>query len=378
MVSMVGPIVTLIISLVILLCVGWYSFKKKQSESMEDYFLASRTVGPMVVALSLFATQYSGNSMIGYTARAYRIGFQQLVFPIFMVMIPVAYMLFIPRLYVLAHKRKYMTLLDFLEDRFRSKTLCLIAGIFLFWGIYVQFLEQLQASGTLFAGLGPHIIGNPFGGALSLDSLTFSFPGIGEIIFFADLLVFFWVFLLMSTTKFLDGLDGLAAGTVFIGALVLFFLSLQGQWFQPEISYLSIVFSGALFGFLLLNFHPAKIFLGEGGSLFIGFLLACLATLAGGKIAVTFLLLGVPFLDIVRVMLKRIQKGQPIFVGDREHLHLLLVDSGLGHRQTVLFFYGISLLFGFSILFFQSSDHIFAFILILLLILFISVWFSKK
>jgi SSS family transporter len=124
---------------------------------MEDYFLASRTVGPMVVALSLFATQYSGNSMIGYTARAYRIGFQQLVFPIFMVMIPVAYMLFIPRLYVLAHKRKYMTLLDFLEDRFRSKTLCLIAGIFLFWGIYVQFLEQLQASGTLFAGLGPHI-----------------------------------------------------------------------------------------------------------------------------------------------------------------------------------------------------------------------------
>jgi len=242
-----------------------------------------------------------------------------------------------------------------------------------------QFLYTFFAVAVVFfAGLGPHIIGNPFGGALSLDSLTFSFPGIGEIIFFADLLVFFWVFLLMSTTKFLDGLDGLAAGTVFIGALVLFFLSLQGQWFQPEISYLSIVFSGALFGFLLLNFHPAKIFLGEGGSLFIGFLLACLATLAGGKIAVTFLLLGVPFLDIVRVMLKRIQKGQPIFVGDREHLHLLLVDSGLGHRQTVLFFYGISLLFGFSILFFQSSDHIFAFILILLLILFISVWFSKK
>ncbi len=155
--GMFGPIVTLAISLVVMLYVGWYSYKKRQAESMEDYFLASRTLGTLVVALSLFATQYSGNSMIGYTARAYRIGFQQLVFPVFMVMIPVGYMLFIPRLYVLANKRKYITLLDFLEDRFQSKVLCFVAGIFLFWGIYVQFVEQLQASGTLFAGLGSNI-----------------------------------------------------------------------------------------------------------------------------------------------------------------------------------------------------------------------------
>lgn len=177
MVSMVGPIVTLIISLIVMLYIGWYSFKKRQAESMEDYFLASRTVGTLVVALSLFATQYSGNSMIGYTARAYRIGFQQLVFPVFMVMIPVAYMLFIPRLYVLAHRRKYITLLDFLEDRFRSKTLCFIAGIFLFWGIYVQFIEQLQASGTLFAGLGSHI---PYwSGVVILGSIIAVYVAIG-------------------------------------------------------------------------------------------------------------------------------------------------------------------------------------------------------
>ncbi|MDI6601722.1 MAG: sodium:solute symporter family protein [Thermoanaerobacteraceae bacterium] len=151
-----GGMIFLFIMLALMLYLGYYSFKQRSGESMSDYFLANRGVGTMVLAFSLFATQYSGNSMIGYTARAYRIGFSQLVYPIFMVMIVVFYLLFIPRLFALAHKYNYITVVDYLNDRYNSKLLSLIGGIFLLWGIVVQFLEQLQATGTLFAGVSPN------------------------------------------------------------------------------------------------------------------------------------------------------------------------------------------------------------------------------
>jgi len=254
----------------------------------------------------------------------------------------------------------------FVDDRFNLKA-------------RYQFCYAFLAVFTVIAfGIGPHIISNPFGGIWRLDHIAIPFFGIGRIVVLADLMVFLWLIGMMYTTKFLDGLDGLATGIVAIGAFVLCALNLQERWYNPEIATVSFIFAGALCGFILFNFHPAKIFLGDGGSIFVGFILGSLAVLSGGKIATTFLVLGVPALDVARVILRRLQRRQSVFLGDREHLHYLLIDSGFGHKQTVYLLYGISLLFGMSALFLQSSQQIFAFILLFIIMLFVGVWFSGK
>jgi len=146
--------------------------------------------------------------------------------------------------------------------------------------IWFPILASLIVLGFGFA---PQHITNPCGGVFDLTVL-----GIG-ILTLANVLTFVWLMGMMYTTKFLDGLDGLVSGVVLIGVLSVFFLSLQEKWYQPDVALLTIIFAGALFGFLLFNFHPAKIFLGEGGSLFAGFMLASLAIISGSKIATTLI-----------------------------------------------------------------------------------------
>jgi UDP-GlcNAc:undecaprenyl-phosphate/decaprenyl-phosphate GlcNAc-1-phosphate transferase len=221
--------------------------------------------------------------------------------------------------------------------------------------------------------IGPDVITNPFGGLFQLNILQ-----IGNYMILANLLVFFWLISMMFTTKLLDGLDGLVTGVVSIGAIMIFFLSLQTQWYQPDVALLSILFAGACVGFLILNWHPAKIFLGEGGSLFTGFMLGCLAVVSGGKIATTLLVMGIPMLDIVRVVFLRIKKGKPIYVGDSEHLHFRLVQSGFSQKQAVLLFYSIAFLFGITTLFLQSSEKLIALIFLFVLMLLLGVWFTRK
>lgn len=221
--------------------------------------------------------------------------------------------------------------------------------------------------------IGPTIITNPIGGSFSL-----SFWQIGDYLVFSNLLVFFWLMAMMFTTKLMDGLDGLVSGVVFIGAIMIFFLSLQPNWHQPDVALLSILFAGACAGFLVWNWHPAKIFLGEGGSLFTGFILGALAIISGGKIATTLLVMSVPMLDIVRVIILRIKNGKPVYVGDSQHLHFQLLQSGLSQKQAVLLFYSISFLFGITTLFLQSSQKLIALIFLFILMMLLGVWFSRK
>ncbi|OGH85097.1 MAG: hypothetical protein A2493_00900 [Candidatus Magasanikbacteria bacterium RIFOXYC12_FULL_33_11] len=236
----------------------------------------------------------------------------------------------------------------------------------------------LAALSIILAGIGPHIISSPFGGTIRLDFWQIHFGDWGTIVVVADLLVFLWLMGMMFTTKFLDGLDGLVSGIVSIGALVIFFFALQVQWFQPDVAMLSIILAGSTLGFLVWNWFPAKIFLGEGGSLLTGFLLGSLAIISGGKFAITLLVMAIPVLDVARVIVKRVQKKTPIYMGDSEHLHFRLVEGGLSQKQAVLLFYSISFLFGLSALFLQSKQKLFALILLFVIMLLLGVWFSKK
>lgn len=227
-------------------------------------------------------------------------------------------------------------------------------------------------------GIGPTEVTNPFGDVFVLDGWKISFGALGTFVVIADILVFSWLMGMMYTTKLLDGLDGLVTGIVLIGACTVFFLTEQAEWFQPEVGYVALAFAGACLGFLVFNWHPAKIFLGEGGSLLAGFVLGFLAIVSGSKIATTLLVMGIPALDIVRVMVRRKQLKRSLFEGDNEHLHFKLLKSGLSQKQTVLLFYAMALLSGLIGLFVQSSQKIIALVSLVVLMLLLGVWFTKK
>lgn len=225
------------------------------------------------------------------------------------------------------------------------------------------------------SGIGIDFISNPLGEAFQLDQFQYKVLEYNStpyfIILLADLFTIIWLLGMTYTTKFLDGLDGLVSGISVIASVVLFFLSIQENIMQPETALICIILGGASLGFLFWNFQPAKIFLGEGGSTFIGFMLGTLAIISGGKIATALLILGIPILDVMWVILRRIlNKKSPFKSADRKHLHFRLLDLGLSHRGAVLFLYFVSLTFGVLALLLQGKEKILALgVLILLMII---------
>ncbi len=212
-------------------------------------------------------------------------------------------------------------------------------------------------------GIGVRYVTNPFiAGSGPYGRALFYFSWVDlKIISFGALFSFLWLLGMIYTTKFLDGLDGLVAGVGAIGAIILFIVSLFWDVPQSGTSILCLILTGALLGFLVYNFHPASIFLGEGGATFVGFMLGVLSIISGGKIATALLIMGIPILDVVWVIFRRLFfEGRHIFDADRKHLHFRLLDVGLSHRQAVLFLYLLTLIFGSSALFLQSQYKVLA------------------
>jgi len=232
----------------------------------------------------------------------------------------------------------------------------------------------LAAVSVVIAGVGIKYATNPLGGLFYFDQIKirlFTFDGIPYYFtVFADLFAFFWILGMIYTTKYLDGLDGLVSGVTSIGAVILFCLSLTVAVHQPETALLSIIVAGVFAGFLILNFNPAKIFLGEGGSTFAGFMLASIAILAGGKIATTLLIMGIPILDALWVIGRRIffEHRSP-FRGDSKHLHFRLLNIGFTQRQAVFFLYFLSFAFGAVGVFMQSKEKLLALIIMVIVMI---------
>ena len=206
-------------------------------------------------------------------------------------------------------------------------------------------------------GIGVSKVSNPFG------STPFEITGIAS-----QLVTFIWLLVVMYTTKFLDGLDGLATGVSSIGALMMMCLALTTVYFQPDAAVFASLCLGAMLGFLVWNFNPAKIFLGEGGSTFVGFTIGVLAVIGGGKFGTALLVLSIPFLDVIWVVLRRVfaEHHSPT-KGDRKHLHHRLLDLRMSQRQVVLLYYAIAALVGLAGLFLQSRQKVILFGLVALL-----------
>lgn len=168
----------------------------------------------------------------------------------------------------------------------------------------------------------------------------------------------FWIISVTNAVNLIDGLDGLAGGTSFIAALTLAAVT----WQQAnslggtgmEVVALALILAASILGFLRYNFYPAKIFLGDTGSMFLGYALSTLAVMGVAKTAtaisviVPMVIMGIPLLDVLFAILRRYQSHRPIFEPDKEHLHHRMMALGLSHKQTVLAIYAVNLLLSIS------------------------------
>jgi UDP-GlcNAc:undecaprenyl-phosphate/decaprenyl-phosphate GlcNAc-1-phosphate transferase len=179
-----------------------------------------------------------------------------------------------------------------------------------------------------------------------------------------------WIVAVTNSLNLIDGLDGLAAGISLFVTLSVFFVSLLQE--NIFVCTLTITLAGALLGFLKFNFSPAKIFLGDTGSLFLGFLLAVLAIYTSQKsstllaIAVPFVAFGLPLFETALSVVRRFLSGRPVFVADLDHIHHRLVQRGLTPRVAVLLLYAFGALFSLgSLLVLRSSTSIIALVCVL-------------
>ena len=221
-----------------------------------------------------------------------------------------------------------------------------------------QFLGQLVLAGLAIAlGILVGFVANPFGpGTIPLDG-----P-------FAIGFTVLWIAGMINSINFIDGLDGLSSGIGLIAAVTLGLISLTTQVGQPFIAILCFALAGALLGFLRWNFHPATVFAGTSGVMFLGYALAVLSILGTAKVAVALLVLGVPIIDAFWIIVRRLVQGRSPFSPDRGHLHHRLLDVGLSHRQTVLLIYAICVALGVLSLVLTGRNQLYAFLGVFLVI----------
>ncbi|HKL75966.1 MAG TPA: MraY family glycosyltransferase [Halanaerobiales bacterium] len=206
--------------------------------------------------------------------------------------------------------------------------------------------QILAAVVLLFFGVQIEFITNPLGGMFFLGS--WGIP-----------LTIIWVVSITNVVNLMDGLDGLAAGVSIIAVITIFFVSLQEG--QNLAAVMALTLAGSSFGFLYYNFHPAEIFMGDSGSMFLGYTLASISVAGSLKSAtaitlvVPVLALGVPILDTLFAIIRRAYNGKPIGKADNGHIHHRLLALGWNQQEATLIVYGISIFLGIIAVIFNSS-----------------------
>ncbi len=195
-------------------------------------------------------------------------------------------------------------------------------------------------------------------GGIRIHSFQPFFMGGSQIVFgsiFGAFVTIFWIVGITNTINFIDGLDGLTGGIATISAITISYVAISNN--RIEIAVISIILAGACLGFLPYNFNPARIFMGDTGALFLGFMLAVISIegTIKGAVAVTIiapmLALGIPIFDTSFAILRRLKKGMAIWEADKGHLHHRILDMGYGQKKTVIVLYIINILFALSVVF---------------------------
>jgi UDP-GlcNAc:undecaprenyl-phosphate GlcNAc-1-phosphate transferase len=211
-------------------------------------------------------------------------------------------------------------------------------------------------------------ITNPLGGFIEISALI------------SGVVVFCWLMVSMYSIKVADGSDGLVASIGVSSALVIAGLALSDAYLQPDVALMALITAGAIGGFLVFNWPKASIFLGESGSVWIGFAIGVLAIISGSKLLTALIALALPVADLAFVMMRRILMRQSIWQGDRLHLHHLLKDRGWRPVSIILLYISISFGLGIVSLMLEGWQKILVFVLVacLLFFRFVLGWYAEQ
>jgi UDP-GlcNAc:undecaprenyl-phosphate GlcNAc-1-phosphate transferase len=232
---------------------------------------------------------------------------------------------------------------------------------------YLRFLINiLSAIIVVGSGVSISFITNPFGGIYQLDDIKFPLLFLPSEISLSNIVSIVWLIWIMNMLNWSKGVDGQMPGIVAISAII---IGLAGMRFIPsgglaELDVkLSFIIAGCALAFIPFNFYPAKIFPGYGAtSLYL--LLGVASILSSAKLATAILVMGVPFIDALFTIGRRLYQKHPIFRGDRKHLHHILLILGYSQRQIALFYWIISAILGIISLTLQSTSKMFSIIMV--------------
>jgi UDP-GlcNAc:undecaprenyl-phosphate GlcNAc-1-phosphate transferase len=291
--------------------------------------------------------------------------------PIFFALIS-AVLIFYPtnaRIWGVVVAAAFLAAIGFIDDRFEEKV-----------SPYVRLIVNALAAIIVIAtGVGIAYINNPLGGIIHLDQPQFCMWILGEtrcLWILSDVFALVWLMWMQNVVGWSSGVDGQLPGFVVIAAAAMGILSLRfaSDPNQLPAIILSAIVVGAYVGFLPWNWYPQKIIPGYGGKSLAGFLLGVLAILSVAKVGALILVLGIPFIDGVLVILKRLREKRSPFMGGREHLHHYLLDRGWGRRRIALFYWGISGILAVLALRLQASSKYFTMAAVSLVIAAIILW----
>lgn len=227
-------------------------------------------------------------------------------------------------------------------------------------------LEVLAALAAIYFGVQVDVIRLPFG--VSIDIGAFS------IVF-----TLFWIVGITNAVNLIDGLDGLAGGFGVIVLVIIGSMAIIER--RLDIMALALVLAGSILGFLVYNAHPASIFMGDCGSLFLGFMVSTISIMGFKSstimtLALPILILIIPIIDTLSAILRRVLKGQRFMQADKSHLHHLLM-SQYGHRNTVLIICSLTALFGVSAFVYMINRNI-GFMVMLGMLFFVELFIEKS
>ncbi|NIK11809.1 glycosyltransferase family 4 protein [Alkalibacillus almallahensis] len=213
--------------------------------------------------------------------------------------------------------------------------------------VYKLAGQGLSAIMIVSSGLLIEKINIPLFGEVQLDNLSI-------------IVTILWILAVSNAINLIDGLDGLAAGVTNIALTSIIIMAfLEGNL---AAAFLSIIVLGSNFGFLYFNFYPAKIYMGDSGSLFLGYMVAIISMLGLFKNVTLFsfiiplLVIAVPIVDTFFTIIRRLKNGESVMIADRKHIHHQLLDAGFSHRGAVLTIYLLSALFGTLAILFGYSN----------------------
>ncbi len=252
----------------------------------------------------------------------------------------------------------------------------LIDDIYTLNAKFKLFVQVAIVTLVYLLGVKIDVIFNPFNGGLPLDLGWWSYP-----------ITLLWVVGISNAVNFIDGVDGLAGSVITVSSITLAIISIAMTPSNPISALIAFILAGSMLAFLVYNFNPAKIFMGDSGALFSGFLLATLsitgimktATLA---ILLPFVVLAVPIIDITFASLRRMLKGKSPFVADAEHIHHKLLKAGFSQKTTVAILTSVAIVGGaIATALVGSIKHYIIYICILvfimLMISILSLYFHK-